>query len=142
MKTSILVVDDEQDIRELVRLNLAQAGFEVRTAATGHAALDELARKRPDLVVLDLMLPDHSGSEICRRIRANVETAKLPVIMLTARSEEVDRVVGFELGADDYVTKPFSPRELVLRIQAVLRRSFSSCVCASDGCQDSIPVIS
>jgi len=123
MKASILVVDDEPDIRELVRFNLAQAGFEVRTASTGQEALDELSRKRPDLVVLDLMLPDHSGSEICRRIRAEGETAKLPVIMLTARSEEVDRVVGFELGADDYVTKPFSPRELVLRIQAVLRRS-------------------
>jgi two-component system phosphate regulon response regulator PhoB len=123
MKTSILVVDDEPDIRELVRFNLAQAGFDVRTASTGQEALDELARKRPDLVVLDLMLPDHSGSEICRRIRGKMDTAKLPVIMLTARSEEVDRVVGFELGADDYVTKPFSPRELVLRIQAVLRRS-------------------
>jgi two-component system, OmpR family, phosphate regulon response regulator PhoB len=123
MSTRILVVDDEPDIRELVRFNLAQAGFDVRVAATGQEALAELARERPELVVLDLLLPDLTGSEICRRIRANTDTAKLPVIMLTARSEEVDRVVGFELGADDYVTKPFSPRELVLRVQAVLRRS-------------------
>jgi len=118
----ILVVDDEPDILELVRFNLAQEGFEVRTAMTGSEALDQIAQSPPDLVVLDLMLPDKSGTEVCREIRSKPETAGLPVIMLTARSEEVDRVVGFEVGADDYVVKPFSPRELMLRIRAVLRR--------------------
>lgn len=118
----ILVVDDEPDILELVRFNLVQEGYRVETAQNGAEALARIAATRPDLVVLDLMLPDHSGTEVCRRLRRIPETAQLPVIMLTARSEEVDRVVGFELGADDYVTKPFSPRELVLRIRAVLRR--------------------
>ena len=123
MSKSILVVDDEPDILELVRLSLAQEGFAVETAATAAAALAAIATKAPDIVVLDLMLPDMSGTEVCRTLRSKPESASLPVIMLTARSEETDRVVGFELGADDYVTKPFSPRELILRIRAVLRRS-------------------
>ena len=118
----ILVVEDEPDILELVRFHLVQAGWTVETAATGSEALGALRRGRPDLVVLDLMLPDVSGSEICREIRADRALSDVPVVMLTARAEEVDRVVGFELGADDYVTKPFSPRELVLRLRAVLRR--------------------
>jgi two-component system phosphate regulon response regulator PhoB len=122
MSKRILVVDDEPDIMELVRFSLTQEGFLVDTAEDGATALAQVARRVPDLVVLDLMLPDESGTEVCRKLRSTPETAKLPVIMLTARSEEVDRVVGFELGADDYVTKPFSPRELVLRIKAVLRR--------------------
>ncbi len=122
MSKLILVVDDEPDLLELVRFNLSQEGFRVDTAADGAAAIASISASRPDLVVLDLMLPDQSGTEICRKIRSTPETAQLPVIMLTARSEEVDRVVGFELGADDYVTKPFSPRELVLRVKAVLRR--------------------
>jgi len=119
----ILVVDDEPDILELVRFALIQEGYTVTTAATGREALDALKGSRPDAVVLDLMLPDFSGTEVCRRIRANAETATVPILMLTARSEELDRVVGFELGADDYVTKPFSARELTLRVKAVLRRS-------------------
>jgi two-component system phosphate regulon response regulator PhoB len=118
----ILVVEDEPDIQELLRFNLAQAGWTVETASTGNEALASLRSHAPDLVVLDLMLPDVSGTDICREIRSDPRLADLPVVMLTARAEEVDRVVGFELGADDYVTKPFSPRELVLRLRAVLRR--------------------
>ncbi len=123
MARCILVVDDEPDLLELVRFNLDRAGFRVETATTGEEALTRLRRSTPDLMVLDLMLPDLSGEEVCRRVRADPDRASLPVIMLTAKSEEVDRVVGFELGADDYVTKPFSPRELVLRVKALLRRS-------------------
>ena len=123
MTGHILVIDDEPDILELVRFGLTQEGFSVETASTAAEGLEQVARRQPDLVVLDLMLPDMSGTEVCRRLRSNPETAALPVVMLTARSEEVDRVVGFELGADDYVTKPFSPRELALRVKAVLRRS-------------------
>jgi len=118
----ILVVDDEPDLLELVRVNLDQAGYEVRTAESGREALEKLRDSPPDLVVLDLMLPDLSGTEICRQLRSDPELAQLPVIMLTAKADEVDRVVGLELGADDYVTKPFSPRELSLRVRAVLRR--------------------
>jgi len=122
MSERILVVDDEPDLLELVRLNLSQAGFEVDTAATGGEAMKALRNVRPDLMVLDLMLPDTSGTDLCRELRSDAAFAELPIIMLTARADEVDRVVGFELGADDYVTKPFSPRELVLRVRAVLRR--------------------
>ena len=122
MAKRVLVVDDEPDILELTRFALSQEGFQVDTAATGDEAMASLRRSRPDLVVLDLMLPDRPGTEICRSIRSTPELAAIPVIMLTARSDEVDRVVGFELGADDYVTKPFSPRELCLRVKAVLRR--------------------
>ncbi|HXV37043.1 MAG TPA: response regulator [Myxococcota bacterium] len=122
---TILVVDDEPDLRELVRFNLDQAGYRVETASSGREALQALRRSPPDLVVLDLMLPDISGTELCRKIRLDAELADLPVIMLTAKAAEVDRVVGFELGADDYVTKPFSPRELALRVAAVLRRRYA-----------------
>jgi two-component system phosphate regulon response regulator PhoB len=122
MGVRILVVDDEPDLLELARFNLDQAGFQVEVAETGEEGLERLRRSRPDLVILDLMLPGLSGEEVCRRLRADPGLADLPVIMLTAKGEEVDRVVGFELGADDYVTKPFSPRELVLRVKAVLRR--------------------
>ena len=122
MADRILVVDDEPDLLELVRINLRQAGYEVETAETGRDALEQLRRSPPDLVVLDLMLPDVSGTEICRRMRGDPELAELPILMLTAKADEVDRVVGLELGADDYVTKPFSPRELTLRVRAVLRR--------------------
>jgi len=122
MAERVLVVDDEPDLLELVRVSLAGTGFSVETAASGSEALEKLRRSTPDLLVLDLMLPDVSGTEICRRIRADARLASLPTVMLTARSEEIDRVVGFELGADDYVTKPFSPRELALRVQATLRR--------------------
>ncbi len=122
MAERVLVVDDEPDLLELVRVNLCQAGFEVDLAEAGKQALDQLRRTPPDLMVLDLMLPDLSGTEICRQVRQDPALAGLPIIMLTAKADEVDRVVGLELGADDYVTKPFSPRELTLRVRAVLRR--------------------
>ncbi len=119
----VLVVDDEADLVSTVAYNLEREGFAVRSAASGHDALAALATApRPDLVVLDLMLPDVSGVEVCRQIRQGAETRQIPVIMLTARGEEIDRVVGFEVGADDYVVKPFSVRELVLRVKALLRR--------------------
>jgi len=122
MAQRILVVDDEPDILELTRLALSQEGYEVETAATGDEAMAGIRRAKPDLIVLDLMLPDRPGTEICRSLRATPGLSDIPVIMLTARSDEIDRVVGFEIGADDYVTKPFSPRELTLRIKAILRR--------------------
>jgi DNA-binding response OmpR family regulator len=112
MAQRILVVEDEPDLLALVRINLEQAGFEVETAENGNDALAALRRAPPDLMILDLMLPDVPGTEICRRVRGSAELSELPVIMLTAKADEVDRVVGLELGADDYVTKPFSPREL------------------------------
>lgn len=118
----ILVVDDEEDLRNLLQHALGKEGFTVRTAATGPEALSLAASLRPSLVLLDLMLPGMQGTEVCRRLRAEPTLEGMPIIMLTARGEELDRVVGFELGADDYVTKPFSTRELVLRIRAVLRR--------------------
>jgi len=123
MNARILVVEDEPDIQELIRYHLDQAGFQVETAGDGNAALHALRRRRPSLLVLDLMLPDRSGTELCREIRSDPDLKDLPIIMVTARSDEVDRLVGFELGADDYVAKPFSPRELVLRVRAVLRRT-------------------
>ena len=121
--TCVLLVDDERDLLSLLDFNLRAAGFETILATTGEQALLQLKRRVPDLVVLDLMLPDVSGTEVCRQIKADPRTKHLPVVMLTAKGEEVDRVVGFELGADDYVTKPFSVRELVLRLKAVLRRA-------------------
>jgi two-component system, OmpR family, phosphate regulon response regulator PhoB len=120
---AILIVDDERDLLSLLDFNLRQAGFETVLAATGEGALRELRRKVPDLVLLDLMLPDISGTEVCRQVKTDARTKNVPVVMLTAKGEEVDKVVGFELGADDYVTKPFSVRELVLRLKAVLRRA-------------------
>ncbi len=117
---SILVVDDEPSIGEVVSIYLQQAGYQVTVVQDGQAALDVLARSTPDLVVLDLMLPKVDGLEITRRLRAQ---GNVPIIMLTARGEETDRIVGLEMGADDYVVKPFSPRELVSRVKAVLRRS-------------------
>jgi two-component system phosphate regulon response regulator PhoB len=122
MTTRVLVVDDEPDILDLVRLSLTEAGFAVETAASGQEALEKLRRAAPDVAVLDLMLPDMSGTEVCRFVRSRPELADVLVLMLTAKGEEVDRIVGFELGADDYVTKPFSPRELVLRVRALVRR--------------------
>lgn len=124
MAKRILIVEDEHDLVSTLEYNLEREGYQTRAALTGEAAREELEREpRPDLVLLDLMLPDVPGTEVCRRIRAQERTARLPVIMLTAKGEEIDRVVGFEVGADDYVSKPFSVRELVLRIRAVLRRS-------------------
>lgn len=119
----ILVVDDEADLVELVTYNLNKEGFTVDSASDGEAALSKLRKGKYDLVVLDLMLPGIQGIELCRILRNDPNTAGLPVIMLTAKGEEVDKIVGLEMGADDYVTKPFSPRELVARVKAVLRRS-------------------
>ena len=120
MQPHILVIEDEPSIAEVTRLYLKRAGYRVTLLADGQAALDYLSRETPDLVVLDLMLPGVDGLEITRWLRARSDT---PIIMLTARREETDRVLGFEMGADDYVVKPFSPRELVSRVRAVLRRT-------------------
>src|SRR6185369_16951004 len=122
-KRKVLVVEDEKDIRDLIRYNLEQDGFAVLDTDEGELALALVKRERPALVILDIMLPGMSGLEICRAIRQDDETADLPILMLTARAAEVDKVVGLEMGADDYVTKPFSPRELLARIKAVLRRA-------------------
>jgi len=118
----VLVVEDDRDIGELVGLYLRRAGFDVDLVASGTEALASLNERSPDLIVLDLMLPHLSGTEVCRIVRANPRTAAIPLIMLTARTEEADRIAGLELGADDYVAKPFSPGELVARVKAVLRR--------------------
>ena len=118
----VLVVDDEEDILELVEYNLAKEGCRVTCVATGEEALDEVRRRPPDLVVLDLMLPGVDGLEVCRLLKRDPRTAEVPVVMLTAKGEEADVVRGLELGADDYVTKPFSPRVLTARVKAVLRR--------------------
>jgi DNA-binding response OmpR family regulator len=117
---TVVVVDDERNIADLVELYLEREGFRVQKAGSGTAALDAVAQHRPRLVVLDVGLPDLDGLEVCRRLR---QTSQVPVIFLTARDGEVDRVLGLELGADDYVTKPFSPAELVARVKAVLRRA-------------------
>lgn len=123
MPKTILVVDDEPDLVEVVRYNLEQAHYRVVTAASGAAALNQVRKANPELLVLDIMLPDLSGTEVCRTLRGDPRTRAIPIIFLTAKVEEVDRVVGLELGADDYLTKPFSPRELVLRVGAILRRA-------------------
>jgi len=120
---TILVVEDEPDIADLVKYHLEKAGLPARVVADGKQALDLILREQPDLVVLDLMLPGLDGLELCRRLRGAPATRGIPVIMLTAKTEEVDRIVGLEMGADDYVPKPFSPRELVARVKAVLRRT-------------------
>lgn len=122
MKPKILVVDDEPDAVELVSFNLKGAGFDVVTAADGAEALKRAKEHQPDLLVLDVMLPEVDGLEVCKIIRRDSAVAHIPIIMLTAKAAEIDRVLGLELGADDYVTKPFSPRELVLRIKKLLAR--------------------
>jgi phosphate regulon transcriptional regulator PhoB len=119
----ILVVEDEPDIAELISYNLGKEGFNAATALDGEQALSRIGHESFDLIVLDLMLPGIQGTELCRIIRNTPKTKALPIIMLTAKSEEVDKIVGLEMGADDYITKPFSPRELVARIRAVLRRA-------------------
>jgi two-component system phosphate regulon response regulator PhoB len=121
----ILVVEDERDIAALVAYHLTREGYRVRTAGGGPEALDAVSHERPDLIVLDIMLPGFTGYEVLKELRARPEGADIPVVVLTARREEMDRIKGFELGADDYVTKPFSPHELVLRVSAVLRRAQS-----------------
>jgi two-component system alkaline phosphatase synthesis response regulator PhoP len=119
----ILIVDDDREIVRLVRAYLEQAGFQVATAYNGEAALHALRRERPSLVVLDLMLPDRSGWDITRIVRGDAALKNIPIIMLTARVQDTDKIIGLELGADDYVTKPFNPREVVARVRSVLRRS-------------------
>ena len=121
-QTHILVVDDEPDILELVRYNLTKSGYDVVCVLSGEDALATLNSSRPDLVILDLMLPGVDGLEVCKSIKNSTQTANIPIIMLTARAEDADVVTGLELGADDYLTKPFSPRVLLARIKAVLRR--------------------
>ena len=120
--TRILVIEDEKDIQKILEYNLRRAGHDVIQALCGQDGLELAHSERPDLVLLDLMLPDIQGTEICKLLKSNPETKGIPVIMLTAMGEEIDRVIGFELGVEDYVVKPFSVRELILRIQAVLRR--------------------
>ncbi|WP_371376552.1 response regulator [Sporomusa aerivorans] len=123
MNGKILIVDDELNIRELIKFNVEKAGYKVLETADGQTAVTMARTEKPDLVVLDLMLPGLDGLEVCRIIKNSRETAAIPIIMLTAKNEEIDKVIGLELGADDYLTKPFSPRELLARIKAVLRRS-------------------
>jgi len=118
----VLVVEDEPDVAELIRYNLVKEGWEVLTAGSGADALRRVRDARPDVVLLDIMVPKLNGWEMCRRLKEDPETRAIPVIMVTGRVEEGDKVLGFELGADDYVTKPFSPRELIARIRAVARR--------------------
>src|SRR5215475_51294 len=123
MASRVLIVEDERDIRDLILLHLQRDGYQVTTAGSGEDALLQVKQSPPDLVLLDLMLPGMSGLEVCRRLRQEPTTAGLPILMLTAKVDEVDRVVGLEMGADDYVAKPFSPKELVARVRAVLRRA-------------------
>ncbi|HWY29452.1 MAG TPA: response regulator transcription factor [Candidatus Acidoferrum sp.] len=122
MKPKILVVDDEPEAVELLEFNLKQAGYVVSTAGDGADALKRARSQTPDMIVLDVMLPEMDGFEICKSLRLDSSTAKIPIIMLTAKAAEIDRVLGLELGADDYLTKPFSPRELLLRIKKILGR--------------------
>jgi two-component system, OmpR family, alkaline phosphatase synthesis response regulator PhoP len=128
---TILVVEDEADIRKLIQYNLAQERYKVIEAEDGEQALKLLQRSRPNLVILDLMLPGMSGLELCKLLRDRQETAQLPILMLTAKAGEADKVVGLEIGADDYLAKPFSPREMVARVRAILRRAEAAA--ASDG---------
>lgn len=122
MMKKVLIVEDEQDVIKLLKYNLEKEGFRVSYTTDGSLALAEVRRETPDLVILDLMLPGVDGLEVCRQLRRNEKYAALPILMLTARGEEADRVVGLEIGADDYVTKPFSIRELIARVRALLRR--------------------
>ena len=123
MKPQILVVDDEISISELIKFSLNKVGYEVTVTDNGNSALELLEQHSYNLIVLDLMLPGVDGLEVCRKLKSNNKTSAIPIIMLTARNEEIDKIIGLELGADDYMTKPFSPRELVARVKAVLRRS-------------------
>lgn len=129
---TVLLVEDEPDILAMVQYNLEHAGFDVRTAEDGETALEIARAEAPSLVVLDLMLPGMDGLDVCKSLKREAATKDIPVLMLTARKDEVDRILGLELGADDYVVKPFSPRELVLRVRAILRRSTASNGAADD----------
>ena len=131
MEDTVLIVEDEADVVDLLRYNLKRAGFKVLVATSGDAGLASVRTHRPDIVVLDLMLPGMSGLEVCRALKQDAETTHIPILMLTAKDEQKDRVKGLETGADDYVGKPFSPRELVLRVQALLRRLRTSAASTS-----------
>jgi DNA-binding response OmpR family regulator len=124
-KGTILVIDDEKDLIELVQYNLEKEGYDVIAAGDGPSGMEVIRKHRPDLVVLDLMMPGMDGLAVCQQLRSDARVARVPIIMLTAKATEADRIVGLELGADDYITKPFSPREVVARVKAVLRRSSS-----------------
>jgi DNA-binding response OmpR family regulator len=132
----ILVVDDEPVLVETIAYNLEQAGFQVTTAVDGSSGLEVARREKPDLIILDIMLPEMDGLEVCRQLRREVPTATTPIIMLTAKGEEIDKVVGLEVGADDYVTKPFGRRELLARVRALLRRSEYAPAQEGPGAQD------
>src|SRR6266852_8542240 len=123
---NILIIEDETDVADLLSLNLRKAGFRVSTAGDGASGLQKARDNRPDFIILDLMLPKMPGLEVCRTLKGDPATRHIPIMMLTAKAEEIDRIVGLEFGADDYVTKPFSPREVILRIQAILRRGDST----------------
>ena len=123
MKATILVVDDEKDILELVSYNLKKEGFGISVSTDGEDALRRVKQEKYDLIILDLMLPGIQGMELCRILKSSEDTSFVPIIMLTAKNEELDKVLGLEMGADDYITKPFSPRELIARVKAVLRRT-------------------
>jgi len=123
MADTILIVDDEQDVLDLLAYNLQKAGYKTVAARDGAAALQKARDLMPSLILLDLMLPQMSGTEVCKQLKSNPKTAHIPIIMLTAKAQEVDRVLGLELGAEDYVVKPFSPREVLLRIKTALRRT-------------------
>ena len=123
MASTILIVEDDRNIVELLTRNFEQAGIDTEAIYDGANALLKAEKTHPDLIVLDLMLPEVDGIEVCRMLKRNPQTQRIPVVMLTAKGEEVDRIVGLELGADDYIAKPFSPREVVLRVQAILRRT-------------------
>jgi two-component system phosphate regulon response regulator PhoB len=129
----ILVIEDEKDLAELLVFNLEKEGYKALCAYDGISGLEKALREEPDLIVLDLMLPGLMGTDICKELRKDSRYANIPVLMLTAKGEEIDRVVGFEVGADDYIVKPFSMRELLLRIKAILRRSDSQPAPASGG---------
>jgi DNA-binding response OmpR family regulator len=123
VQKKILVADDEKDIVDLIAFNLEREGFAVATARNGRQVMDRVRVDKPDLLILDLMMPEVTGEEVCRRIRSDTATVGLPIIILTAKADPVDRIIGLEIGADDYITKPFHIRELVARVRAVLRRS-------------------
>jgi DNA-binding response OmpR family regulator len=123
MPALVLIVEDETDIRDLLAFHLEREGYQVARSRSGADALRQIRARPPDLLLLDLMLPEMDGLEVCRRVRQDPRSAAVPIVMLTARGEEVDRIVGLELGADDYIVKPFSPKEVVARVRAVLRRS-------------------
>src|SRR5213592_624961 len=119
---TVLIIEDERDVVDLLALNLRKAGFTTSTAPDGAAGLEKARNEKPGLIILDLMLPKMPGLEVCKILKSDPGTRRVPIMMLTAKAEEIDRIVGLEFGADDYVTKPFSPREVVLRIRAILRR--------------------